>query len=176
MHKDLEEIKRILEVCKKNEGISTYSEYILGKICAKTNDLGRSDKTQEYFLRKEYLVETFKNLLCIIEDCCKDDKCSACVISRWCNEYRNRQQQIEQDRRGLTYADFFCGAGGLSWGFHRAGYKMSLANDIQECCIDTISFNHPEVPEKHIIASDINDVLSKIANISLNPQIFLNHL
>lgn len=166
MHKDLEEIKRILEVCKKNEGISTYSEYILGKICAKTDDLGRSDKTQEYFLRKEYLVETFKNLLCIIEDCCKDDKCSACVISRWCNEYRNRQQQIEQDRRGLTYADFFCGAGGLSWGFHRAGYKMSLANDIQECCIDTISFNHPEVPEKHIIASDINDVLSKIANIS----------
>jgi DNA (cytosine-5)-methyltransferase 1 len=40
--------------------------------------------------------------------------------------------------------DFFCGAGGLSIGFERAGFKTILATDWDAAAIETFNFNRPQ--------------------------------
>jgi DNA (cytosine-5)-methyltransferase 1 len=42
-----------------------------------------------------------------------------------------------------THVDFFCGAGGLSIGFERAGFKTVLATDWNEPAIETFNYNRP---------------------------------
>ena len=42
-----------------------------------------------------------------------------------------------------THIDFFCGAGGLSIGFERAGFKTVLAVDWNEPAIETFNYNRP---------------------------------
>ena len=61
--------------------------------------------------------------------------------------------------------DLFCGAGGLSLGFTQEGFVTSLANDIQECCVDTYAHNHPETPRNKIILGDVKDVADNIENL-----------
>lgn len=39
-------------------------------------------------------------------------------------------------------ADLFCGAGGLSYGFQRAGFHIAFANDINEEYANTYRLNH----------------------------------
>lgn len=171
MHKDLEEIKRLLSPFSGHVSSYNDTEYVLEKICKLTEEESRKGKAIEYGEIKDDLIEVFSERIGVISKLCHEGKCDECFISKWCNAYRENMQAKEINREGLTYADFFCGAGGLSWGFHRAGYKMSLANDIQECCVDTIAINHPEVPEKHVIAGDINDVLNKIEEFSRYSEI-----
>lgn len=79
-------------------------------------------------------------------------------LRKYCNYYiQNRQEHYDHDAPKLI--DLFCGAGGLSLGFTQCGFITSLANDIQECCIDTYSHNHPETPRKNIILGDINSII-----------------
>jgi len=58
-----------------------------------------------------------------------------------------------------TIVDLFCGAGGLSLGFVEAGYKVVLANDIQDVCCETYKYNHPELSSDRVIMGDIRQVL-----------------
>lgn len=166
MHRDLLEIKQILSCLKNKKKTISDNFFALERICYKTNDITRNEKHFELENDKDSLINFLNNDLGAVSDVCSSLKCEKCCVSKWCNYFRNEQQKIEQKRKEPTYADFFCGAGGLSWGFHRASYKMSLANDIQDCCIDTIALNHPEVPEKHIVAGDINGVLEQIERLS----------
>ena len=165
MHKDLKDIMKIASCIKKNCSRED-ALFVLEKVCSMTKEKSRREKYDEFQINRDMLVHQFQDILGQIALCCKKGMCESCDISKWCNTYRNNEQKKEHDIIGLSYADFFCGAGGLSLGFHNAGFKMSLANDIQECCIDTISLNHPEIPEKHVVAGDINDVLAHIKDLS----------
>ena len=166
MNKDLEDVKRMLSLFPQ-ETISVDETWsILSRICEATDDSCRSDKTEYLNEHSDSCINEFRNKFSTIQPVCKNNNCEDCIIKKWCNHYRNILQAKEFTAESPVYADFFCGAGGLSWGFHRAGFRMSLANDIQECCIDTIALNHPEVPGQHMIASDINDVLENIKTIS----------
>ena len=42
-----------------------------------------------------------------------------------------------------NFIDLFCGAGGLSLGFERAGYECVGAIDNSKACIDTHKLNFP---------------------------------
>jgi DNA (cytosine-5)-methyltransferase 1 len=44
----------------------------------------------------------------------------------------------------FTTIDLFCGAGGITEGFHQAGYRCLYGNDCMPEAIRTFSFNHPK--------------------------------
>ena len=166
MDSDLNDIRKIVSLFDRVDETKSNTKAILLKICEHTDDLYRSSKGKEINQHIEEYVNIFNGRFGCISDCCSIDKCDECLINKWCNHYRNKLQLTELKYDSPTYADFFCGAGGLSYGFYRAGFRMSLANDIQKCCIDTLALNHPEVPGNHIISADIKDVITNIAHLS----------
>ena len=54
--------------------------------------------------------------------------------------------------------DLFCGAGGLSVGLQRTGFKIVLANEIEQDFAKTYELNHPETK---IIVDDIKNISFK---------------
>lgn len=83
----------------------------------------------------------------------------------------SKRIQIEQkalnDNKPRT-VDFFCGAGGLSLGFHQEGFQIDLANDYDSSCIETFRYNHPELPENRVILGDIRDIVNHIEDYLIN--------
>lgn len=171
MNKDFEEILRIITLFGENEISDEDALFILTRISEETYDALRSDKHDFACQNRGNLIAEYKRYLGVIGDSCSEEDCENCLINKWCNHYRNKAQQRDYQRIAYTYADFFCGAGGLSWGFHRAGYKMGLANDIQECCIDTLALNHPEVPGQHLARNGIDEIIQHISDISRYDEI-----
>ena len=108
------------------------------------------------------LKEAFEKLAVICNE--KEQNCTKCPVCKYCNTY------IENARKGVSDAslkmiDLFCGAGGLSLGFSQEGFITSLANDIQDCCVDTYAHNHPETPRDHIVLGDIKDVVNNLEEL-----------
>lgn len=77
-------------------------------------------------------------------------------FNSWCMEQRNINSS------NLNFIDLFCGAGGLSLGFLQEGFNVNFACDIEEACIETYRFNHPNVPSKYIVNDDIKNIENKI--------------
>lgn len=81
--------------------------------------------------------------------------------------YNSKRKELQKDfesKKNLTLVDFFCGAGGLSLGFVQEGFNIKLANDIQDVCIETYKYNHPELPSSKIIQGDIKNLIDNIEN------------
>lgn len=73
------------------------------------------------------------------------------------NTERRKLQEQQSDKP--TIVDLFCGAGGLSLGFIEAGFRVVLANDIQDVCCETYKYNHPELCSERVVLGDIRQVL-----------------
>lgn len=58
-----------------------------------------------------------------------------------------------------TAVDLFCGAGGLSLGFERAGFKILLATDFDRYCGETYNKNFPHIP---FIKGDVAKLSAKV--------------
>lgn len=105
------------------------------------------------------LMEAFRRLAFICNE--KEQECYKCPVNKYCNTYiENARKNVSDD--SLKMIDLFCGAGGLSLGFTQEGFVTSLANDIQDCCVDTYAHNHPETPRDHIVLGDIKDVVKNL--------------
>jgi DNA (cytosine-5)-methyltransferase 1 len=57
-----------------------------------------------------------------------------------------------------TVIDLFAGAGGLSEGFSRSGFKILAAVEMDEMAARTYRLNHPAVPEDHVLVQDIRSL------------------
>ena len=77
---------------------------------------------------------------------------------------RKKYQETVKTEDAPRIIDFFCGAGGLSLGFSQEGFKVDLANDYEDVCIETFRYNHPEVPEDRVILGDIRNIVDHIEN------------
>lgn len=93
-----------------------------------------------------------------------EQRCESCPVYKYCNHYISKARSAF-DEDALTMVDLFCGAGGLSLGFTQEGFVTSLANDIQDCCVDTYAHNHPETPRDHIILGDIKEVVDNVTSL-----------
>lgn len=84
------------------------------------------------------------------------------LLDKLSNEKRKEIQKKAAQKHNLTLVDFFCGAGGLSLGFLQAGFNVKLANDIEDVCIQTYKYNHPELPTDKLIQGDIKQIVDHI--------------
>lgn len=61
--------------------------------------------------------------------------------------------------------DLFCGPGGLSLGFEKAGFEVVLANDNDESSIKTYLSNRPSLNSDNVLLDDIENFLNKKKDI-----------
>ncbi len=94
----------------------------------------------------------------------RNEACADCPVKKYCNTYIRRARK-RADENALNMVDLFCGAGGLSLGFTQEGFVTALANDIEECCVDTYAHNHPETPRDHIVLGDIRNVVDHLEEL-----------
>lgn len=123
--------------------------------------MARAENIKEAFRRDEEFIDAITRLSSF---CDGYENCSICPVNKYCNHYI-KMMRAGVDEASLKMIDLFCGAGGLSLGFTQEGFVTSLANDIQECCVDTYAHNHPETPRDHIILGDIQEVKENVENL-----------
>lgn len=100
------------------------------------------------------------NLVMHGRDVCRAVKplCGECPVRGFCRDYREREAtRIESEERPRII-DLFTGAGGLSEGFHRAGFEIAAAVDMDPLALRTYWLNHPGVRDERIICRDIREV------------------
>lgn len=107
-------------------------------------------------------IKALKKLAVICNE--TEKNCAKCPVCKYCNTFIETARKSVDDS-SLKMVDLFCGAGGLSLGFTQEGFVTSLANDIQDCCVDTYAHNHPETPRDHIVLGDIKDVVTNLEEL-----------
>ena len=81
--------------------------------------------------------------------------CSDCDLRKFCQHYRRETRDAFERVGAPTVVDLFCGAGGLSEGFRRSGFRVIGAVDTNEVALRTFGLNHPELPQEAILAADL---------------------
>lgn len=155
--------KVILEKKDYKLALNSITEFI-------TNEEYRNGRAN-YILESVDCNTQLRNALCFISDICQSKSCAKCPINKYCNHYINNVRNSIDNSNSMKMVDLFCGAGGLSLGFTQEGFVSVLANDIQECCVDTYSHNHPETPYTNILLGDINEIIPNIVKLTDNQQI-----
>ena len=99
-------------------------------------------------------------------------KCDTCEVGPLCRTDRNARASAAASSSSPTFIDLFCGAGGLTEGFKRAGYRPLAALDNDALSLRTYRYNHPEVPDENVLQADIREVstaqLKKLAGKGLD--------
>jgi DNA (cytosine-5)-methyltransferase 1 len=81
--------------------------------------------------------------------------CESCDLRPFCGYYREHESARVIAQENPTVVDLFCGAGGSSEGFVRAGFKVLAAVDLDEMAVRTYRLNHPSVPAARVLCQDI---------------------
>ena len=88
---------------------------------------------------------------------CNDGRtgCGACEIKKLCADFRGREAERMAASPAPTVADIFCGAGGLSEGFSRAGFRVVAAVDADPVALKTLWLNKPWLKRDQVLATDV---------------------
>lgn len=153
--------RRLIEVfCEKNhiELTAGVSEKYIDELIA----IGVIDKADELkalkLLSKEQYYKFEEAVNFVI---CNREKVGS-LVDKLYNSKRAEIQKEALKKKTPTLVDFFCGAGGLSLGFLQEGFRVKLANDIEDVCIQTYKYNHPELPANKLIQGDIKEIADSI--------------
>lgn len=140
-----------------------YYKYCKARFTVKAKELSQELKTilsfestpvlttSELVINEEYrkilgeeLFSELNNLYYTIEKTQRENQ----FISRYLDKNKT---QPDSD---FLFADFFCGAGGLSTGITQAGFSPVFVNDHNVSALETYYFNH-NLPADHFFAGDI---------------------
>lgn len=105
----------------------------------------------------------------------KQPRCESCELSRFCFSHRREVSRLADAKQVPTVVDLFCGAGGMSAGFARAGLRTLAAVDSNASSTRTFSLNHAEVEPQNVLTADITDpeVLNKLKDLAPSPDVLI---
>ena len=157
MNKDQEikEISMMIEAFGLQENGNKYSKCI-ERFTADIDEQFLMERASLIKNNMDEMIPYFKKLSSVCNDSMK--RCDECPVKKYCNTFISEARK-KVNQNDLKMVDLFCGAGGLSLGFTQEGFVTRLANDIQECCVDTYAHNHPETPRKNIVLGDIKQIV-----------------
>lgn len=153
--KELKEITMFIDAFKLDDK-NADTEKCIERLTADTDEAFLNNRADLIKSNMDSIIGHIKKLASICND--NIQKCNDCPVNKYCNTYINNAR-INVSDDDLKMIDLFCGAGGLSLGFSQEGFVTRLANDIQDCCVDTYAHNHPETPRKNIILGDIKELV-----------------
>ena len=110
---------------------------------------------------KKYAYKLHVNLVAHGQIICtsSNPRCSVCSIRNFCRSYRaNVLRSAETLTNAPAVIDLFSGAGGTSYGFIRAGYRILAAVDQDRWACETFILNHPEVSPERVLCRDIKEL------------------
>ena len=163
--KEVEEILQFIRAFQL-PGKQRNAECCVERITAEIDEeflMNRAAEIKKAYADEEETKAQLEKLATLCNEIIKD--CEYCPVKKYCNTYI-KEARTKVDENSLKMVDLFCGAGGLSLGFTQEGFVTSLANDIQEVCVDTYAHNHPETPRNRIILGDIKEkVVDHVENL-----------
>ncbi|WP_177763103.1 DNA cytosine methyltransferase [Flavobacterium sp. I3-2] len=145
-----------------NLDIENYNDSVDVNTAKYLIELGIIYADTEIPLLKKILSSRFQSFIKSVNFTIQNNKIIGNHLDKLNNSIRLKYQQKENALDKPTLVDFFCGAGGLSLGFVKEGFKVILANDHEDVCIDTYSYNHPEVRDDKIINGDIRKIVDNV--------------
>ena len=154
---------RLVEVIAKREHliadkiISPSSDSI-----TEMKDMGIIESDEDLELLSRVLGNYYSRFVLAIEFFLSHKNLFGSELDKLNNRKRKEIQKREAATNKPKMVDFFAGAGGLSWGFSQAGYKVCFANDFEDICVRTYRFNHPELPSASVLKEDIRKIVSNI--------------
>jgi DNA (cytosine-5)-methyltransferase 1 len=100
------------------------------------------------------------NLLTHGREVCKSPRplCERCELRNFCATFRASEAKRVARSGAPTVVDLFAGAGGLSEGFRRGGFRVLLALDQDPIARRTYWLNHPEVPDEKLLGCDVREL------------------
>ncbi|MCM1106810.1 MAG: DNA cytosine methyltransferase [Blautia sp.] len=150
--------RRLVEVfCEKNhlELKADESENYIHEL----TEIGVIEHKDECPELKRVLGKDYKKFSEAVNFVIANRKDTGDLLDKLYNSKRRKCQENALQKHTLTLVDFFCGAGGLSLGFVQEGFHIKLANDVEDVCIRTYMYNHPELSSDKLIWGDIKDIV-----------------
>lgn len=124
--------------------------------------IDNSEETKQ--LEKLLGKDTYSKFVDSVHFYVKNKEAMGTLLDKLSNSKRKELQKIEEKSNKYKLVDLFCGAGGLSLGFIQEDFSVTLANDVDELCIETYKYNHPEISSDKIIQEDIRNIVEHITD------------
>lgn len=154
---------RLVEVFAERNKL-VLSEYSVPEvqICEELADMGVIERKSDLSLLKKILLDDYIRFMNALSIAILHKNEMGDLLDKLSNKKRKALQEKEKSKNKPNFVDFFAGAGGLSYGFLQAGFRVCFANDFEEVCIKTYQYNHPELPSEKIVQNDIRKIVDDI--------------
>lgn len=153
--------RRLVEVyCEKNK-ITLSAQVSQDILVRELREIGIVENAADIPALKSLLGKEYDSFINAVSFAAEHKAELKDTLHKLYNTHR-AEAQAGWERKPLRVVDFFCGAGGLSLGFIHEGFNIALANDIEDVCIQTYTYNHPELPSKHVIQGDIRTIVENV--------------
>lgn len=154
---------RLVEVyCEKNGLINQANDVEVN--IEELKNIGVIKSAYEVDTLKHFLGKNYSRFIQAVNFAVENKYSMGDLLDKLSNKKRKEMQKKSARKRKYTLVDFFCGAGGLSLGFLQQGFNVKLANDIEDVCIETYKYSHPELPSNKLIQGDIKEIVDHIEN------------
>lgn len=153
--------RRLVEVfCEKNH--RKLQAHVNPGYAEELINMGVIEKEEEIRELKAFTKKMYQDFEEAVNFVIENREMTGALVDRLSNLKRHQMQKEAGEKKTRTLVDFFCGAGGLSLGFLQEGFSIKLANDIEDVCIQTYKYNHPELPSDKLIQGDIKEIVDNM--------------
>lgn len=153
--------RRLVEAYCQKYGIAMVPKANDYSIAKEMCEIGIIEMTSDVDKLKTFLGKDYKSFADAVSFAVEHKAELKNTLFKLYNSYR-KEAQKGWGSKPLRVVDFFCGAGGLSLGFIHEGFNIALANDIEDVCVQTYTYNHPELPSQYVIQGDIKTIVDNV--------------